>query len=50
MDKREDEHSPYHEIPDELLPIDWPSFFAAIGRAVFFGMAAAGVAQFLGML
>ena len=48
MDKRQDEHSPYYEIPDELLPIDWGSFFAAIGRAVLFGLAAAGVATFLG--
>lgn len=39
--------NPSH-IPDELLPMDWGSFFAAIGRAVLFGLAAAGIAQFLG--
>lgn len=45
-----DEHDPRFDpsIPDELLPIDWGSFFSAIGRAVLFGMAAAVIVTFLG--
>ena len=49
MDEHDSRFNPSH-IPDELLPMDWGSFFAAIGRAVLFGLAAAGIAQFLGML
>lgn len=43
-----DEHDPRFEIDELLKPIDWQSFFMAIGRAVIFGLAAAGIATFLG--
>ena len=43
-----DEHDPRFEIDELLRPIDWQSFFMAIGRAVLFGLAAAVIATFLG--
>jgi hypothetical protein len=42
-----DEHDPRFN-PDDLVPYDWPSFFAGIGRAVLLALAAAGIVTLLG--
>jgi hypothetical protein len=48
MDERRlDEHDPRFN-PDDLIPYDWPSFFAGIGRAIFLALAAAGIVSLLG--
>ena len=44
-----DEHDPrFDPSLDDLMPHDWASFLAGIGRAVLLALAAAGVATFLG--
>jgi hypothetical protein len=48
MDERRlDEHDPRFN-PDDLIPYDWSSFLAGIGRAVLLALAAAGIVTLLG--
>jgi hypothetical protein len=42
-----DEHDPRFN-PDDLIPYDWSSFFAGIGRALLLALAAAGIVTLLG--